>query len=66
MDDAGEGDWGSRARRPKIILEAMGIEPATRDTASGLTTYSTMLSVISWGVFGFWSSEDGRLWKNRS
>ena len=35
MDVAGEADWGSRTGRPKkLILEAMGIEPATRGMKS--------------------------------
>ena len=35
----------------KIILEAMGIEPATLDMKSRLATNSTVLTVIPWSVF---------------
>ena len=50
MDCVGEGDSGSRTGRPKINLEAMGIEPATHDIESRLTTNSTVLTVMTWRV----------------
>ena len=46
MDVTGEGDSSSRPGRPKIILEAMGIEPATRDVETRLTTNSAEMTVL--------------------
>jgi hypothetical protein len=63
MEAAGERDSGSRTGRPKIILEAMGIEPVTRDMESRLTTTSTVLTVLTWRVVCDLTGENGRIWK---
>ena len=66
MDVAGEGVSSSRPGRPKINLEAVGIEPATHDMESRLTTNSTVLTVMTWRVVCTLIGEYGRFWKNRS
>jgi hypothetical protein len=62
----GDGDSGSRTGRPKIILEAMRIEPVTRDMESRLTTTSTVFTVLTWRVVCDLTGENGRVWKIRS
>ena len=50
----------------KIILEAMGIEPAPRNMGSRLTTTSTVLTVLTWREVCDLTGENGRIWKSRS
>jgi hypothetical protein len=47
----------------QIILEAMGIEPETREEESRLTTNSTVLTVRTWSVVCVLTGENGRIWK---
>ena len=66
--------WGLRVKETrvqgqggqKIILEAMGIEPATSDMKSRLTATSTVLTVLTWRVVCDLTGENGRIWKSRS
>ena len=47
-------------------LEAMGIEPETREEGSRLTTNSTVLTVLRRTVMCLLTGENGRFWRNGS
>ena len=57
---------GFKDMAAKIFLEAMGIEPATRDMESRLTTISAVVAVMTWCVICTLTGESGRFWKSRS
>jgi len=54
---------GQGGQKKNFFLEAMGIEPATRDMEFRLTTTSTVLTVLTWRVVWDLTGENGRIWK---